>query len=109
MICDASFQASGYANEQLSILVERLRRFYPVDHDVIIYEAAQYSLSEPKIHHCELRNLTSAPIAPATTLVVPPARQEAVKQSRLTELGLTRADIIIESPQQAAPPAKRSL
>jgi hypothetical protein len=109
MICDASFQASGYANEKLSLLVERLHLSYPQDHDVIIYEAAQYAVSEPKIHHCELRNLTSAPITPATTLVVPPARREAVKQSRLTELGLTPADVIIEAPQQAAPPAKRSV
>jgi hypothetical protein len=109
MICDASFQASGYANEKVAFLVERLRRFYPEDHNVIVYEAAQFAFSEPKIHHCELRNLTMAPITSATTLVVPPARYEGVKASRLKELGLTPADIIIEPPQQTAPPAKLSV
>ena len=79
MICDASFQASGYANEKVAFLVERLRRFYPEDHNVIVYEAAQFAFSEPKIHHCELLNLTMAPITSATTLVVPPARYEGVR------------------------------
>jgi uncharacterized protein YabN with tetrapyrrole methylase and pyrophosphatase domain len=101
LVCDASFKASGYSNEKLSALVERLCRFYPADHEVIIYEASQYAISTPKIHRCELRSLPSAPITPASTFVAPPLRQAAVKESRLTELGLTRADVIIE-PQARA-------
>jgi hypothetical protein len=96
MLCDASFRASSYANEKMAILVDMLCRFYPKNHRVIVYEGAQFALCEPKIHYCELRNLTVAPISPGSTLVVLPARRESVKASRLKELGLTREDIMIE-------------
>jgi uroporphyrin-III C-methyltransferase len=101
LVCDASFKALGYTNDKLSILVDRLRRFYPDDHEVIIYEASQYAISTPKIHRCELRNLILAPITPASTFVAPPLRRAIVKESRLKELGLTRADVIID-PQAGA-------
>lgn len=53
-------------------LARRLRRSYPADHDVVLYEAATLPIVEPRIERCPLSSLASAAVSPATTLYVPP-------------------------------------
>jgi uncharacterized protein YabN with tetrapyrrole methylase and pyrophosphatase domain len=62
---------SGYRR----LLVERLRRDYPPDHEVILYEAATLPISAPRIDRLPLDQLPEAALGMNTTLIVPPARE----------------------------------
>jgi uncharacterized protein YabN with tetrapyrrole methylase and pyrophosphatase domain len=53
-------------------LVEALRRYYPENHEVIVYEAATYPVCDPVIQSIAVKDLVSAKITPSTTLFIPP-------------------------------------
>ncbi|WAC64905.1 SAM-dependent methyltransferase [Pseudoxanthomonas sp. SL93] len=57
-----------------AVLLELLAPDYPLDHEVIVYEAATLPISEPRMDRMPLSALLSAELRLATTLVVPPAR-----------------------------------
>jgi hypothetical protein len=63
-------------------LVDKLARHYPLDHTVILYEAATNPLEKTRIDKILLRDLPTAPMEGATTLVIPAAfalkRDEAI-------------------------------
>lgn len=56
----------------LQALVDKLRHWYPDDHEVILYEAAQLPIQEPRAQRLRLRELPSAHYEEFTTLVIPP-------------------------------------
>jgi uncharacterized protein YabN with tetrapyrrole methylase and pyrophosphatase domain len=53
-------------------LGRRLRRSYPADHEVVLYEAATLPICEPRMERLPLSRLATAHVTPATTLYVPP-------------------------------------
>jgi precorrin-3B methylase len=59
---------------RLAELVERLREFYPDEHDVVVYEASSYVGVAPLIRPTRLTDLAAA-VTPASTLYVPPVEQ----------------------------------
>jgi hypothetical protein len=59
----------------LKLLVERLRRFYAPDHEVIAYEAPPYEIARPVVLRGTLETLAQMPLPPLATLVIPPARK----------------------------------
>ncbi|MDJ0498401.1 MAG: SAM-dependent methyltransferase [Acidimicrobiia bacterium] len=60
------------SREHLPTLVERLEELYPADHIVLLYEAAPMPPFPAKIEHVQLKDLSSAAVRMAMTLVVPP-------------------------------------
>jgi uncharacterized protein YabN with tetrapyrrole methylase and pyrophosphatase domain len=58
--------------ERLRFLTQRLRRSYHGDHNVILYEAAQFSICEPFVKGIALKNLPAETVTATTTLYVPP-------------------------------------
>jgi tetrapyrrole methylase family protein/MazG family protein len=60
----------------LAILVEYLNEKYLPDHEVILYEAAQYPSFKPRIESIVLKNLPTAKVTPLTTLYIPPVKQD---------------------------------
>lgn len=58
--------------EGLQALVDRLLRWYPADHEVILYEAARLPIQEPRIERLALQALPDAHYEEYTTLVIPP-------------------------------------
>ena len=58
---------------RLQVLVNKLARDYPLEHEVILYEAATNPLQEPRIERLALRDLPNATLKQITTLVIPPA------------------------------------
>jgi uncharacterized protein YabN with tetrapyrrole methylase and pyrophosphatase domain len=56
----------------LRVLVEYLRGFYPASHEVIVYEAAQYPITDPSIQRVPLEKLEETRISAFSTLYVPP-------------------------------------
>lgn len=57
----------------VNLLYERLVKFYPLDHQVIIYEAAQYPGFKPQIKKILLNQLTDTALSPICTLYIKPA------------------------------------
>lgn len=59
---------------QLQVLVEKLARdAYPLEHEVILYEAATNPLEQTRMDRLMLKDLPSAALKQITTLVIPPA------------------------------------
>ncbi len=58
---------------RVQVLVDKLARDYPLGHEVILYEAATNPLEKTRIDKILLRDLPSADLVSATTLVIPAA------------------------------------
>jgi hypothetical protein len=58
--------------EGLQALVDKLLRWYPPGHEVILYEAARLPIETPRIDRLALRDLPAAHYEEYTTLVIPP-------------------------------------
>lgn len=56
----------------LQALVDKLLRWYPSDHEVILYEAAQLPVFAPRMGRMRLSDLPAARYEEYTTLVIPP-------------------------------------
>lgn len=72
----------------IKLLLERLSEQYALDHEVILYEAAQYPLFEPRIDKLLLKDLPQAKILAITTLYIPPAFKLNYDRSVLKALGI---------------------
>jgi diguanylate cyclase (GGDEF)-like protein len=58
--------------EGLQALVDKLLRWYPPEHEVILYEAAQLPVDTARAERLRLRDLPAAHYEEYTTLVIPP-------------------------------------
>lgn len=58
--------------EGVQALVDKLLRWYPPGHEVILYEAARLPIETPRIDRLPLRDLPAAHYEEYTTLVIPP-------------------------------------
>jgi hypothetical protein len=67
--------------ERLAFLTKRLRRDYPAQHPVILYQAAQRPGRQPSIRSIELQMLPDADVRPMDMLYVPPLRQRRPDRS----------------------------
>jgi diguanylate cyclase (GGDEF)-like protein len=84
--------------EGLQALVERLRRWYPGEHGVILYEAARLPIESPRVERLMLRELPQARYEEYTTLVIPPlpmqsARPDATVSGATAKDTLSAADV----------------
>ncbi|MEZ0471597.1 diguanylate cyclase [Luteimonas salinilitoris] len=59
-------------HEGLQALVDKLLRWYPPEHEVILYEAARLPIETPRAERLPLRDLPTAHYEEYTTLVIPP-------------------------------------
>jgi precorrin-6B methylase 1 len=57
----------------LQVLVDILARHYPLDHEVILYQAATLPIHPPRIERLALKALPQAELGTADTLAIPPA------------------------------------
>lgn len=71
---DLSLKRFDTNSAYLQILVEKLARSYPLEHEVILYEAATHPLEQARIDKLRLADLPQAALKQITTLVIPPAR-----------------------------------
>lgn len=67
---------------RMQVLVDKLARDYPLDHTVILYEAATNPFEKTRMDKISLRELPTTPMSTTTTLVIPAAfalkRDEAI-------------------------------
>lgn len=76
------------AEGHLDLLVDALHAVYPLDHEVLLYEASTLPGYEPIVIHLPIRELASAELRMAMTLVVPPTDTAAEDPVMLERLGL---------------------
>lgn len=70
---ELSLKRFNSTRARLQVLVDKLARDYPLDHQVILYEAATHPLETTRADKLALRDLPSARLQGATTLVIPAA------------------------------------
>lgn len=70
------------------ILVNYLKHYYPLDHEVILYEAAQYPTFSPNIQKFPLNELANTAASRISTLYLPPACLTSPDTITLKELGI---------------------
>src|SRR5690606_39168976 len=75
--------------EGLQALVDKLSRWYPADHEVILYEAARLPIETARVERLALRDLPGAHYEEYTTLVILP-------------LGELRDDPVAQGPGEAS-------
>jgi len=91
MFGDATYRPDGNRGVWIHVLVERLLRHYPEDHEVTLYEAALFINCAPRIERIPLGKLAEARFTPATTLYVPPAGNSVLDEQACAELGIDLA------------------
>lgn len=75
VVGDWTYRRNGYDLSAMPLLLERLYRFYPPTHQVVIYEAPTLPGCEPMIRPIPLYALPYSGVGSASTLYIPPARQ----------------------------------
>jgi len=58
--------------EKFCALAERLSRDYGAEHEIVIYEASQYSIANPVVQRAALSAASSIALSLASTMYVPP-------------------------------------
>lgn len=72
IVGDLTLKRFDTTPQKLQLLVDKLARSYPLDHQVIIYEAATNPLEKTRIDKLALRELPQASLKQISTLVIPP-------------------------------------
>lgn len=76
--------STGSAYRQ--VLVDILAQDYPLDHEVIIYQAATLPIQKPRMERIKLSDLVEANVDMQVTVVVPPAKRKTKDQCVLERL-----------------------
>jgi uncharacterized protein YabN with tetrapyrrole methylase and pyrophosphatase domain len=82
-------EPSAVNRDGLRVLTEVLLEGYPPAHEVVVYEAARYAITDPVVSPVRLDELPSAPVSFYSTLYVPPASTPPLVPERLARLRLT--------------------
>jgi uncharacterized protein YabN with tetrapyrrole methylase and pyrophosphatase domain len=72
----------------LEVLCEYLAESYPLDHEVIVYEASLYAVAKPFVRHVSLGALPDSEVPPMATLIVPPTARASLDATMFDRLGL---------------------
>lgn len=89
---DRSLTKFSTGSGHRQVLVDVLTRDYPLDHEVILYEAATLPVNGPRIEHLPLRALPQARFDMHATLIVPPCmpmQRDLEVEARLGALELS--------------------
>jgi len=83
---DRSFRRYATEPAYRKLLVELLTEHYPLDHEVIIYEAATLPISTPRMQKLALSELVNTPLYLQSTMVLPPCRAMQRNESMLARI-----------------------
>lgn len=72
VIGESGYERKGFDNHNLHVLVERLSELYSPEHEIVIYEAAQHPLADPRIRVYRLCDLDDDAATGISTMFVPP-------------------------------------
>ncbi len=78
--------------DNLKATVRLLNKYYPIEHEVIIYEAPFLPIQQPRIEKFPLKELPEIELKSISTMVIPPLTPLKLKQEALDEFGLNITD-----------------
>ena len=81
-------------NKGLTVLTDYLLKFYPADHEVIIYEASAFPIFEPRIDRMPLKDLPDSKPSEISTLVIPGLGLPDYDHDTLEALGITVDEVV---------------
>ncbi len=93
---DWSFNPEVHVSRGLPILIEYLQEYYDPEHEVVVYEAAQYPVCEPVIQRVPLVKIPEAQGLAMSTLYVPPKAPPSPDLEVLDRLGIPRPERSLE-------------
>ena len=101
---DRDLRRFSTSSAERQLLVDLLAQDYPLDHDVIAYEAATLPITQPRRERFPLSALSQVELTLQTTLVVPPARpmlpnQVVRGQLEMLEAKASRASVSVHHQQ----------
>lgn len=99
--------ATGPAHRRL--LVEKLLRHYPPDHEVIVYEAATLPIASARMERVALAGLADVPLHMHTTLVVPPSMELEPDADMLARIEALETSAEVEQPVSYPPPMEEGV
>jgi uncharacterized protein YabN with tetrapyrrole methylase and pyrophosphatase domain len=85
---ELSYKPSGVNVNKLRILAEALQRYYGLDYEVILYEAAQYSACQPRIERTPLSKLAEIEVTSISTIYIPPMEPKRMNYKMVRRLGI---------------------
>jgi uncharacterized protein YabN with tetrapyrrole methylase and pyrophosphatase domain len=80
--------ASVWNAAGLAVLVDTLIAAYGADHEVVLFEAAAFSVSSSRIDRVRLREVPTARVTAASTMYVPPISHSGLDMTMVQRLGL---------------------
>jgi precorrin-3B methylase len=80
-------------SENLQLTVDFLSKWYDLDHEVIIYEAAFLPGHSPRIERLALKDLPDAELKPESTLVILPKERADYNKDMLARFGVNESDL----------------
>jgi len=83
---DRSFRRYSTESGYRQLLIELLSEHYPMDHEVIVYEAATLPISSPRMQRIALSELVNTALYLQSTLVLPPSRTMQRNQGMLDRI-----------------------
>ena len=88
VIGDLTFQAKGYDNKNIDVLVDYLEPVYGRDHGAVVYEASHFSIYDPSMERTTIGKLPDTKLTAASTLYVPPLAGAQIDEDMLRRLGM---------------------
>lgn len=88
VVGEAGYERQGFDGHNLHVLVERLSELYAPDHEIVIYEAAQHPLADPRIRVHRLDALRATDVTGISTMFVPPLAPAKPDMAMAERLGL---------------------
>lgn len=70
----------------IKLLFDYLSQYYPLDHVLVLYEAALYPHLEPTINNFPLKDIIQKKFSPISTLYIPPTNKAEVDTAILQKL-----------------------
>lgn len=71
---DRSYRRYATEPAYRQLLVDLLAEYYPMDHEVVVYEAATLPISTPRMQRLPLKQLANTELFLQSTLVLPPCQ-----------------------------------
>ncbi|MBI2380219.1 MAG: hypothetical protein HYV16_05665 [Gammaproteobacteria bacterium] len=94
VVGDHTLQRLRPAAGGLEALTARLRRHYPAEHPVAVYEAATLPVASPRIDWMPLSALAGARVGLASTLFIPPLGRLELDLAALRDFGLSPEQLV---------------
>jgi uncharacterized protein YabN with tetrapyrrole methylase and pyrophosphatase domain len=98
---DRSFKRYATEPAYRTLLIELLAEHYPLNHEVIVYEAATLPISAPRMQKLALSELANASLYLQSTLVLPPSQAMQRNESMLARI--EALDRVLNSTSAATP------